>query len=79
MKSFFSIKETKYRFEISDLMALITIFNVTLIVMGVWWASLLGILNCIIAIVVGVQNSVHINYYITQLALIILNIYFLTL
>lgn len=78
MKDFFNIKEG-YRFEIYDLTALITILNVTFIIMGIWWAPILGIVNCVICILVNVVNKAHINNYITQIALIILNMYFLGL
>lgn len=78
-KEFFSINEQSYKFEIFDLTALITILNVTFIVLGFWWAPILGLLNCVICIVVNVLNHAHLNGYFTQVALIILNIYFLTL
>lgn len=77
MKKFFSIKENKYEFEIFDLTALITVLNVALIVMGFWWAPILGLINCAIIIIVSIKNKVHINNYITQIALIVLNFYFL--
>lgn len=79
IKKFFSITEKEYRFEIWDLTSLITVLNVALILMGFWWAPILGIVNCVICLVMNVINRVHINNYITQVALIILNIYFLTL
>lgn len=79
MKEFFSISEKEYKFEIWDLTSLITVLNVAFILMGFWWASILGIVNCIICLTMNVINKVHINNYITQIALIILNIYFLTL
>lgn len=79
MKEFFSITEKEYRFEIFDLTALITILNVAFILMSFWWAPILGLINCIICLVFNVKNKVHINSYITQIALIILNIYFLTM
>lgn len=79
IKEFFSIKEDKYTFEIWDLTSIITVLNVALILMGFWWAPILGIVNCIICLIMNVINKVHINNYITQIALVILNIYFLTL
>ena len=79
MRDFFGIKDNSYRFEIYDLMSLITVLNVAFVLMGFWWAPILGIVNCCIGLVVNVLNRVHLNNYITQLALIILNIYFLTL
>ena len=79
MREFFSIEEKEYKFEIWDLIALITILNVAFILMGFWWAPILGIANCVICIGLNIVNHMHINMYITQVALIILNAYFLTL
>lgn len=79
MREFFSIEEKEYKFEIWDLTALITILNVAFILMGFWWAPILGLVNCAICLVMNVINKVHINNYITQVALIVLNIYFLTM
>lgn len=79
MREFFSIEEKEYKFEIWDLTALITILNVAFILMGFWWAPILGLVNCAICLVMNVINKVHINNYITQVTLIVLNIYFLTM
>ena len=79
MREFFSIEEKEYKFEIWDLTALITILNVAFILMGFWWAPILGLVNCAICLIMNVINKVHINSYITQVALIVLNIYFLTM
>jgi hypothetical protein len=78
MKEFFGIKE-KYRFEANDIVALITIANVVLIIMGFWWAPMIGLVNCVVGIGLNIKNRVHINLYIMQVAFIVLNIYFLTL
>lgn len=79
IKNFFSIKEDKYTFEIFDLTALITVLNVALILMGYWWAPICGLINCVIIMVISGHNRLHINTYITQVALIILNVYFLNM
>ena len=79
MREFFSIEEKEYKFEIWDLTALITILNVAFILMGFWWAPILGLVNCAFCLVMNVINKVHINNYVTQVALIVLNIYFLTM
>ena len=79
MKKFFDIKEEEYRSEIWDLTALITIFNVAFVLMGFWWAPILGLVNCTICLIANVKSHAHINNYVTQVALIILNCYFLTL
>ena len=78
MKKFFRI-ESKYKFEINDFVALLTIANVVLIIMGFWWAPMVGLVNCFVGIGLNIKNRVHINLYIMQVAFIILNIYFLTL
>lgn len=78
VKEFFGINE-KYRFEIADLSAILTVLNVALILIGIYWAPLLGIANCFISLVVNVKNRLHLNLYVMQISLIVLNIYFLTL
>ena len=78
MKDFFGI-ETKYTFEANDIVALLTIANVVLIIMGFQWAPMVGLVNCVVGIIKKKKNRVHINLYIMQVAFIVLNIYFLTL
>ena len=78
MKKFFGIEE-KFRFELMDLFSLLTIFNVIFVLMGFWWAPILVLVNCILNIYFFAKTATHINAYIMQIALIILNIYFLTL
>ena len=79
LNSILAFEDNGYRFEIYDLMSLVTVLNVAFVLMGFWWAPILGIVNCCIGLVVNVLNRVHLNNYITQVALMILNIYFLTL
>lgn len=79
MKNFFSITEKKYVFEWMDIFAIVTILNVTLVVLGFWWAPAIGIINCYLNIRYSVKNRAHINTYVMQIALLILNFYFLTL
>lgn len=77
IKKFFSITENKYQFEIFDILSILTVLNVALILVGWTPAPAIGIINCIISIIVNIKNKAHINTYIMQVALIILNIYFL--
>lgn len=79
MRKFFGINENKYKFEIWDLTSLITVLNVTFIVMGMWWAPILGLANCVTCIILNIINHNHVNAYITQIALIVLNTYFLSM
>ena len=79
MKEFFSITDDKYIFEIWDITTLVTVLNVAFVLMGYSWAPLLGIANCILCIGINIHNKAHVNNYVCQLALIILNVYFLTL
>ena len=67
----------KYKFEINDLIALFTMLNVLLIICGVWFAPMFGLVNCGIGLGLNVKNKAHLNTYLIQLSLIILNIYFL--
>lgn len=78
IKKFFSITES-FRFEIFDLTALITILNVALIILGFWWAPILRLVNCFIITILNVKQHAHINAHLTQIALVILNIFFLTM
>lgn len=77
IKKFFSITENKYQFEIFDILSILTVLNVALILVGWTLAPAIGIINCIISIIVNIKSKAHINTYIMQVALIILNIYFL--
>ena len=77
MKEFFSITESNYQFNIFDVTALFTILNVVFIILGYWFAPLFGLINCVICLITNVKNKSMINSYITQIALIILNVYFM--
>ncbi len=79
MKKFFSITASHYKFEVYDITALLTILNVLFILLGFAWAPLFGIVNCAIFIALNVKTKAHINSWITQLSLIVLNVYFLNL
>ena len=79
MKKFFGIEANKYIFEWTDITTLLTILNVTLVVMGFYWAPVVGLVNCGLGLVLNVINRTHINMYVMQIALVVLNAYFLTL
>lgn len=79
IKKFFNITENRYKLEIYDITAAITILNVVFILLGFWWAPLLGLLNCAVFFAINIKNHVHFNVWFTQVALVILNCYFLTL
>lgn len=79
IKKFFGIEEEKYVFEWSDVSTLLTILNVTFILLGYTWAPWLGVVNCCLGILLNIRYRNHINMYVMQFALIILNAYFLTL
>lgn len=78
MKDFFKI-EKPYTFEWNDLRALITVINVTLIILfglsGAWF----GLPIAILGIIKELTGKRHINCLISYLANIILNINFLIL
>lgn len=78
VKKFFKI-ETPYKFEWGDVSALITVLNVALILMGMWWAPIIGLVGCALNLALNVRTHAHINLYLIQIALVVLNIYFLTL
>lgn len=79
MKTFFGIESNQYIFEWSDVTTALTILNVTLVLMGFAWAPWVGIINCGLGLVLNVKFRTHINMYIMQMALVVLNFYFLTL
>ena len=78
IKAFFGIEE-KFKFEVMDLLALLVFLNVVFVIKGFWWAPVFGICNNTIAIVSSYNRKTHLNFYIMQVSLLILNIYFLTL
>lgn len=78
MKNFFRIESDKYIFEWNDVFTLLTILNVTLVLMGVTWAPIIGIFNSFISLILNVKFKTHLNLYVMQIALLVLNIYFLT-
>lgn len=79
MKTFFGIESNQYIFEWSDVTTALTILNVTLVLMGFAWAPWIGIINCGLGLGLNVKFRTHINMYIMQIALVVLNFYFLTL
>ena len=76
MRKFFGI-ETTYQFEIMDIITLLTILNVTFIICGFWFAPIFGLCACAVSIITMIRNRNHINNYVMQIALIILNVFFL--
>ena len=79
IKNFFRITENTYKFETMDISSLLTVLNVALVLMGFWWAPIIGIANCVFGLACNIKNRSHINGYVMQIALIVLNVYFLTL
>lgn len=79
MKKFFGIKENHYVFEWADFTTLLTILNVAFLIMGFAWAPWFGVANCILGLFLNVKYRSHINMYVMQIALLILNLFFLGL
>lgn len=79
IKKFFGITENNYTFEWCDFTTFITILNVMFVLIGKWWAPFFGLLNCFVGLALNVKYKAHINTYMMQIALIVLNIYFLQL
>lgn len=76
MKKFFGITE-KFHFEMGDVNALLTLVNVACIIMGYAWAPWFGLANCVLSIGYMLNKQGHFNFYVMQIALITLNIFFL--
>lgn len=79
IKKFFGITESKYVFEWADLSTLLTIINVALVLCGWCYAPIFGIINSVLSIILNIKFNAHINMYVMQFALLVLNFYFLTL
>ena len=79
MKKFFGIKENHYVFEWADFTTVLTIFNVLFIIMGFAWAPWFGVVNCVLGLILNVKYRSHINMYVMQMTLLILNLFFLGL
>ena len=79
MKKFFGIESDKYVFEWADVTTSLTILNVVLVLVGIAWAPVIGIVNSILGLILNVRYKTHLNMYVMQLALIVLNVYFLNL
>lgn len=77
MKKLFSIEESKYVFEWNDVVAFLTIVNVVCVMLGCAFAPWIAIGNCLLSLVLNVKYKVHLNLYVIQVALVILNIFFL--
>ena len=77
VREFFGIKEDTIKVEWMDISTILTVINVTLIICGVAWAPVVGIVNAIANIIILIIKRGHINAYVMNTALIILNIYFL--
>ena len=79
MRKFFGIESDKYVFEWADVTTGLTILNVVLVLVGIAWAPVIGIVNSILGLILNIRYKTHLNMYVMQLALIVLNVYFLNL
>jgi hypothetical protein len=79
IRKFFGIEEDKYIFEWADLTTMLTVLNVAFVLIGFSWAPWVGIINCCVGLLLNIKSKTHLNMYVMQIALIILNAYFLTL
>lgn len=77
VREFFGIESNKIRVEWMDIATILTVINVALIIAGFWWAPIVGIINATANIIIMIIKKGHINGYIMQAALLIMNIYFL--
>lgn len=78
MKKFFNIT-TPYQFEWNDLRTMLTVINVTLIILFGVAGSWFGLAIAIFGIIKELTGNRHINCLISYVATIVLNIYFITL
>lgn len=78
IKEFFNI-ETKYRFEMNDLRALIQVINVALIMRFGLCISWFGLVLAVFGLVKDFTTDRHINSIVMHGAGVVLNLYFLSL
>lgn len=78
VKEFFKI-ETAYKFEYSDLRALITVVNVILIMIYGLSIAWFGLAIALIGVVKDLAVDRHINGLVMHLSSVALNIYFIIL
>ena len=77
VKQFFGITQS-YQFERMDLAAIFTVFNTIAII--VWnKGAFVGLPVNVIGLIWDLRTKPHINNVVMRLALIVMNIYFLTL
>ena len=77
IRKFFGIEDNKLKVEWMDISTILTVINVTLICAGVQWAPVVGIINTTASIIVNIIKKGHINGYVLNFALLMMNIYFL--
>lgn len=78
-KKQFNITEKKYHFEIGDLTTILTILNVLFVLLKFQFAPIFGLTNCIICSIMFLKMKAHLNNLVTQIALVVLNLYFLNI
>lgn len=78
MKDFFNITSS-YKFEWNDLRAIITVINVTLIILFGLQVAWFGLAVTVFGMVKELTGNRHINCLVSYLATIVLNVYFITL
>lgn len=67
----------KYKFELDDISALLTVANVVLLLLGWEGAPAFGITNCALSIGRAIRHKSHFNIYVINVAILVLNFYFL--
>ena len=67
----------KYKFELDDVSALLTVANVVLLLLGWEGAPAFGITNCAFSIGRAIRHKSHFNIYVINIAILVLNFYFL--
>lgn len=74
------LKDVKdwYEFDYYDIATFLTLMNVSC-ALGRWhYAPIIGIINALFCLFIGLKHKAHFNVYLTQVLLIVLNIYFLS-
>lgn len=77
IKAFFGITSDRFELETFDITTVLTIACVVSIFIGWKYASIFGVISCVVCLIWNIKHHAHINSYITQFVLIAMNIKFL--
>lgn len=69
--------KTKYQFDIGDITTLISVVAVILTVCGIWWSTIIFLVNAAFQVVWTVAKTKRYNLLLLNLSMLVFNVYFL--